>query len=650
MKVALSARIPANKVTCRKTGFKAHALSGKAVRAFDLVNFMNFQISRASQALISVACLTAVSAHAQSTDSLSPVVVTATRSPTALTDILADVSVFDRDQIDRSGATAVSEVLSRLPGISISQTGGPGSTTGVFVRGSDSRFTAVYVDGVRIDSQSTGGASWEALPLSQVERIEVLRGPAAAIYGSDAVAGVVQIFTREGVTGFRPSLGGALSSYGTKEANASLRGGDDKIRYALSLAQDQSKGFNAKLTGNPDLDGYRNQSFSGRLVLQLNADQKLDFTALQNDQKSGYDGYTPGLNDQALRKLQTLGLKWSTQWTDKWKTQLGLTKGTDRYETSPSVYLTQTQTTGYSLRNELTMGAGLLALDLERRADELDNSSTTPALTSRHQDALAVGYGRRMGAHSLQVNARHDNDSELGQKSSGGLAYGYAITRTLRVTASTGTAFRVPTLFQRFSVYGSANLKPETSSSHEIGLRWLSGPDRAAVVVYQNTLSNLIDYVSGPGSCVNGVGTYAGCYNNVGHARMSGVTLSANTAVANVHLGASLDVMKPLNLDTHKDLARRARNQVKFTADMPVDDWRLSGELQYVGERFDNASNTTRLAPYALIGISAGKSISHDWRLLTKINNLTDKNYTLANGYSTPGRVFYVGLNWAPQN
>lgn len=601
----------------------------------------------------SLSAIFASQTFAQTAATLDPVVVTATRTAVSLTEVLADVSIVDRDQIERSGAASVSDVLARLPGITISQTGGPASTTGVFIRGAESRFTAVFVDGVRIDSQSTGGATWESIPLAQVERIEVLRGPAAAVYGSDAMAGVVQIFTRDGEPGFHPSIRVGIGSYNTREISTSLRGGEGNVTYALGLAEDKSDGFDAQPNGtNHDRDGYRNRSFSGRLGWKVQPGQKLELTVLDNDQKVGYDGYgsVPPQNDIAKHHLQTVGVNWSSRWSDDWSTRLGMTKGTDRYETTPSVYLTETQVTTYLFHNELRLASGLLTADLERREDELQNSSTRPsANTNRSQNAVALGYGIKLGDHSLQANARHDEDSEFGGKSTSALAYGYAISPTLRATASTSTAFRVPTLFQRFSIYGTSNLKAETSNNHEIGLRWLSGENRASVVVYHNDVDNLINYVSGPGTCINGVGAYAGCYGNTGHARMTGTTISGGTRVGNVNLGASVDWMAPQNLDTGKVLARRARNQAMLTADAPLADWRVAGELQYVGERFDNASNTTRLASYNLINVSASKQIDRDWKLLAKLNNLNDKNYVLANGYATPGRTFYLGLTWAPQ-
>ncbi len=607
---------------------------------------MNPRLTLVSASLVTI--FFTPQALAQATSSLDPVVVTATRTPVSLTEVLADVSIVDREQIDRSGAASVSDVLARLPGITISQTGGVGSTTGVFIRGAESRFTAVFIDGVRIDSQSTGGATWEAIPLAQVERIEVLRGPAAAVYGSDAMAGVVQIFTRDGEQGFHPSIRVGVSTYNTREISASLRGGEGDVTYSLGFAEDKSDGFNAKPSGtNPDRDGYRNRSFSGRVGWKLQPGQKLELTVLDNDQQAGYDAYrsVPPTNDIAKHHLQTLGVNWSSRWSDDWSTRVGMTKGTDRYETTPSPYLTETQVSTYLLHNELRLGTGLMTADLERREDELQNSSTRPsANTNRNQNAVALGYGVKVGDHSLQANARHDDDSEFGGKSTGALAYGYAISPNWRATASTGTAFRVPTLYQRFSIYGSPSLMAETSNNQEMGLRWLYGPSRASLVAYHNEVSNLINYVGGAGNCGQ-----SGCYVNTGHARMTGVTLAGATQLGHVNLGGSVDWMDPRNLDTDKWLARRARQQASLTADFLLDGWRLGGEMQYVGERFDNASNSIRLAPYNLIHLSASRQLDRDWRLLARVNNLTDKDYVLANGYATPGRTFYLGLTWAPQ-
>ena len=233
------------------------------------------------------------SAHAQSaTSSHSDIVVTATRTEQSLKDVLADVSLIDRAHIERSGAGSVADVLSRVPGLQISGNGGPGTSTSVFVRGSNTQHTAVFVDGVRIDSQSTGGATWQAIPLAQIDHIEVLRGPAAAIYGSDAVAGVIQIFTRKGEGAAKPFVSVGAGSYNTRQANTGVSGANGNFDYSLGFSKEQSTGFHVNQPGNPDRDGYRSDAANVRLGYKLNAQHRIETTFLSNSLDAQYDAKT----------------------------------------------------------------------------------------------------------------------------------------------------------------------------------------------------------------------------------------------------------------------------------------------------------------------------------------------------------------------
>ncbi|MEP6557977.1 MAG: TonB-dependent receptor plug domain-containing protein, partial [Burkholderiales bacterium] len=179
-------------------------------------------------------------AQAQVPPTLGETVVTANRTPQPLAEVLADVSVIDNATIERSGARGVADLLGRLPGIEFARNGGPGTATSVFLRGAESRHTLVYVDGVRIDSQATGGATWETIPLALVDRIEVLRGSAAAIYGSDAIGGVVQIFTKKGEGVPKPFISIGGGTYRTAQVEAGVSGGTDRIDYAISGAHQRS--------------------------------------------------------------------------------------------------------------------------------------------------------------------------------------------------------------------------------------------------------------------------------------------------------------------------------------------------------------------------------------------------------------------------
>ena len=581
-------------------------------------------------------------AQTQTIPQLAETVVTATRVAQPLSDVVADVSIIDRAQIERSGAVGVADLLKRLPGVEITRNGGLGASTGVFLRGAESRFTAVYIDGVRIDSQATGGAAWEAIPLALIDRIEVLRGPAAAVYGSDALGGVIQFFTKSGEEGFAPYAGFGVGTYSTRKLDAGFSGASGAFDYAIGLAHEKSDGFNARpIAGqNPDKDGYRNKSANIRLGFQAHSSQRFEASYLTSDGNSGYDN-SLGVDDRNLHKLETLGLNWQARWTEAWSTHLAVTESKDRYETTPSPYLTETRLRGYTFFNEVRLGEHLLTAALERKEDHLKNA---PIDQGRSQNALALGYGFSHQAHTVQLNMRYDKDSEFGGKTTGSAAYAYAFTPAWRGTASVGTAFRAPTLYQRFSVYGVPTLVPESSRNVELGLRWAQGASSAALVAYRNKVDNLITF-AGAGTCASPFG----CYSNTARAEYSGATLSATHAMNGVNLAASLDVQNPRDVATGKSLARRSKQHATLSADTRVANWQLGAEAQFSGKRFDDAANTRVLSGYSVANLSASTPISKDWTLLARIDNLTDKKYEVARNYGTAGRSFYIGVKWAPK-
>ncbi|MFA7557721.1 MAG: TonB-dependent receptor [Hydrogenophaga sp.] len=597
---------------------------------------------------------------AQSTHvpSLQETVVTATRTEQPLTDIVADVSIVDRETIDRAGSTGLVDLLVRLPGVEITRNGSVGNSSNVFLRGAEGRFTAVYVDGVRMDSQSTGGAVWEQIPLSQIDRVEVLRGPAAAVYGSDAIGGVIHLFTKKGEGPAAPYVGVGIGTDNLRRVEAGISGAAGEggaFDYALGITREQSDGYDIKDNPghNPDRDDYTSTAGHARLGFRINAAHRLDATLLANRMESGYDGftYTPEApeDDRNLNRMRAAGLTWSAKWTDAFSSRLSVTDSMSRYETVPSPYRTETRLRGFLWQNEYRLGAHLLSAALERREDELYNPALDAFSTTidrdRSQDALALGYGFNAGGHTLQLNVRHDDDSEFGGKSTGSAAYGYAITPALRATASVSSAFRAPTLYQRFSAYGDASLEPETGRNVELGLRYANGPTQASVVAYRNRVSNLIIFDSGATAC----GEAFGCYNSVGRAEYRGVTFAAGHRIGNTTLRGSIDLQNPKDLDTGRQLQRRAKRHATFGAETALAGWTLGGEVQASGRRFENAANTQELNGYALVNLYASTRIARDFTLLARVDNLADKDYQVARTYVMPGRTLYVGLKWAPQ-
>lgn len=609
----------------------------------------------ASPVLLATLLCASMGAIAQSTSGeLDTVVVTATRTLVSLNDVLADVSVVDAETIARSGAVSLADVLVHLPGIEMTRNGGPLGTTNLFLRGGNTNHTVVMIDGIRIDTQSgSGGATCQAIPASQIDRIEVLRGPAAAVYGSDAVAGVIQVFTKVGEGGFTPSLGLGVASQGTRTVTAGVRGAQEGWRYALAVGRELSAGYNIQPAANPDKDDYARHIASLRIGKDLVAGHQLNATWVYSNADAGYDSTTNKSNpnyakdNRTQQRLSALGVNWQAKWSDAWSTQLALTRADDRYATLPAPgaepsYDTKTQIETALLQSTWSGRNMNATVALERRDDRLRNAGTQPRDTRRSQDALALGYAHQLGTHRWQVNARLDDDSEFGRYTTGALAYGWAFAPDWRLTASAGTAFRVPTLYQRFSEYGFAGLAPEKAFNREVGLKFVHQGHAFSAVAYLNQVSNLISF-AGPGACVS---TF-GCYANTARAKLQGVTLSGVTHTANVVWSASLDLQDPVDATTGKRLARRAQRLLKLGAETAWQDWSLKADVLLSSDRYDRATDARPLLPgYGLLNLSATKALAPEWTLLLRVDNLGDKYYETARGYATPGRTVFAGLTW----
>jgi len=600
-------------------------------------------------ALLPLALACACAAQAQtpaqplsaSAATLGETMITAARVQQPLTDVLADVTLIDEQEIQRSGAVSVSDLLARQPGLELSRNGGPGTTSSVYLRGAENRFTAVYIDGIRVDTQSTGGPPWEAISLSQIERIEVMRGAAAAVYGSDAVAGVIQIFTRKGNGPFTPYVGVGIGNHGRKKVEAGFSGKNDAVDYSFGITRDISRGFDSRPGTNPDIDGYHNTSGNARLGWQINQAHRLEVTGTYTNMDAQYDGFTPNQDDHGLNRLGTGGLSWSAQWTQNYSTRLSVSESRQSYKTRPDVYSSETTLRNYLFQNEWRSGGHLMTAALERREDRLANADLN---RSRHQNGIALGYGYTGGPHTVQLNLRRDDDSEFGGQTTGSAAYGYSFAPGWRVTASAGTSFRVPTLYQRFSQYGQPALQPEKGRTYEIGLHWAEGASSFGITAYRTRVRNLITF-GAAGPC----GDPFGCYENTGRAEYQGVTISGAHKLAGINLSGSLDLQDPRDLNTDKRLARRAQTLLKLAADTQVGAWTLGTEVLASSKRYDDAANKNVLGGYGLVNLYASTVIAREWTLLARVNNLANKDYQVARGYATAGREFYVGLRWSPR-
>jgi vitamin B12 transporter len=605
----------------------------------------------------------AQTAPSAATPQLKENVVTVTRSAQAIGDVVADVTIVDRDAIERAGPVAIADVLARVPGIEITRNGGTGSNSSVFIRGGENRQTAVLINGVRIDSHTTsGGASWSSIPLAQIERIEIVRGPTSAIYGSDAVSGVIQIFTKKGEGAFAPVIAAEFGAYNTHRIDFSASGSVNAFDYSFGISEGTSDGFNvrpapAATVLNLDSDGYKARSANTHLGFQISRDQRLEVTLLQSINDAQYDGgsSTSAANLRSSRAtdyrrtstLNVAGVQWLSQWTDRYSTKIGVSSSTDKGEENIGGAVDQTQIASMLFQNEYRIGAHLLTATFENRRDQFLLTTAPRVDRSKSQSGAGVGYSWSGAGHTVQLNMRNDRDSEFGGKTTGSAAYAYAITPQVRVSASAGSSYRVPTLYQRFSQYGVANLRPESGRNTEFGVKYQEGSTSFGVTAYRNRLTNLLSFLSG--AQATGCPSPAlGCYANTAQAEYAGVTFAAAGRIGNFNVYGSLDSQNPRDLTLGKQLPRRARQHAILGTDTQIGAWRYAADLLLSQKRFDTTANTTELPGYALVNLSVSTQLSRDWKFMAKLDNATDKDYQTAIGYGMARRALYVGLTWAP--
>ncbi|MFS0754126.1 TonB-dependent receptor [Noviherbaspirillum sp. 1P10PC] len=594
-----------------------------------------------------------LSTLAQQTDGALPAVqVTANRTPQPVRDVLTDNVVITAEQIAASGQTSLVDLLQQQRGLEVSRNGGPGTAASVFLRGAGNSQNVVLVDGVRVGSSTLGGATWSALPLSQIDRIEIVYGPLSTMYGADAVGGVVQIFTKRGERAPSLTVGAGLGSYGTRSLEAGLSGatgGEHAVRYSVNVARERADGFSAtrpqSFSFNPDKDGYTRESASGQLGMDLAKGHEIGLTFLHSRLEGEYDAGPSDVNDRSISRIGAYSVYSRNQLLPNWTSLLRFSSGLDKARdiSAYGIDTARTRQDALTWQNDITIGSDLAQVLLERRIEHVDSSNFSA--DSRATNAIAASYQMRRGAHLASASLRNDDSSQYGSKTTGNLGYGYRITDALRVNASAGTSFRAPTYNELyFPNYGVPTNRPERGRNVEAGVYYEKGGDRFSAVFYRNRVSDLIVYAA---ECPVSPDNYPfGCAYNVNQALLTGVTLGASTRFGPYTLRGSLDFQNPRDETTDLLLPRRAKRH--GTVALEYATGALSGgvETRFASRRYDDGANTTALAGYGLLNLYASYQLGRDWSVYGRWNNVLDKNYELASGYATAGSNVFVGVRY----
>lgn len=608
---------------------------------------------------------------------LDPVVVTATRQTQRANEAIADVTIIDRQDIENAGpATTLSELLGRSSGVEFGRSGGRGAEESIFIRGTNSEHALVLLDGIRVSSATTGSTAIQMIPLSQIERIEVLRGPASALYGSDAIGGVIQIFTRTDSDAPRLAVQAGAGSASTYETSLvhSKRIGD--FSYGIKAGLSSTQGINAIESPNypgynPDKDGYRNNNLSLNVGYHVNKDTEVGAGLFNSQTVNRYDGYQTDPNTYAsLNADRNYEMKHRTAGayafatfapTSIWKSNIRVAQGIDRTESPESMIgdplsLFKTTQNQYTWQNDIALPVGVLLAGLERLEQEVDSTKDF-AVKSRSINSALIGWNASIGAHAIQLNSRIDDNSQFGQHYTWLAGYGYRIDPAWRISASFGTAFKAPTMNDLYFPTtpgvgsGNANLQPEESRNGEISLRYLQGANQARITYFHNRIRNLIEWTTDPV-------TYFSTPNNVGEARIEGIELSAGTAVGNWLLNANATFQDPKEMDTGEQLRRRAKAFGNLSATYVAGPFKGGIEWKMVGTRYDDPHwktglNQVRMGSYALTNLFGSYSLDKNWSLFARIDNLFDKNYEIARSksviYGTPGLTAFAGIRYTLQ-
>jgi vitamin B12 transporter len=603
----------------------------------------------------------AVGPQAQAqTASLDPVVVTGSRSEQRLGEALAPASLITRADIERLQATELVELLARQAGLQFARTGGPGSQASVFARGAGSSQLLVLVDGVRLNTATSGAAVLGGITVDAIDRIEIVRGNLSSLYGSEAIGGVVQIFTRgsgaprelaaslEGGSG--ATFGGSLSAtetFGATRVSASAAGRRSEPYSAIDTAV--APGANA------DQDGNRQVSGSLRATHAVGDATTLAFTAWtqrnRTDFDDGFDGPATTHDEDARSEAWQASARHAL--TEVWtlRAQVGQAKEeSDSRASLPTSFNNgrfesrnrSGQVVAEALLAErVTAQFGLEYLDQRGGATGYDpNFAGAYTEFGRHVASAWFGLtGRTLGEgrHAVQLSARHDDYSDVGDADSFLLAYGYALTPRLRATAQASTAFRAPSFNDLyFPGFGNPGLAPEKSDSVELGLRYAREGARASLAWFRTKTRDLIQF---SGARVE----------NVARTEAEGVELAAGATVGAWQIDGNVTWLDARDEATDEELVRRAPWTANLGLFHDQGRWRLGGEVSWVDERVDFDINTFQrktLPAYTLVRAVAQFKATARLALKLRVENLLDESYTLVDGYNTWGRAVFGGVEW----
>ena len=593
-------------------------------------------------------------AYAQTSTEVPEVVVTAARSEQIVSDALPSTTVISRADIEKAPVSDVVSLLKMQAGVVIRQYGTQGKTVSVNIRGGDPRHTLVLIDGVPMNSLSSGTGALEQIPLAAIERIEIVRGNVSALYGSQATGGVVQVFTRKVGSGQDATIRFAVGSHGQRQASAQVRGGSDTVQATFGISHDEEKSTSAQhptdaySSVNPDKDGYKNNSANGSVRYRPNANNEFGLKFFDSRGKNNYDdadaSIKTGLQYNETR-VQNISLYANNRLTDNWRSSVRVSQYTDHaddYNEAPAIWM---KGDGYSLykarskeiswQNDVHTNAGDFIVGISRTQQRLTTDSQY-SNTGRGTTSIWAGYMLDKARHHLQLNARTDKLSSMGRENTGAINYGFDLNTNWRVLAGYSNGFSAPTLNDLYSAYGNPNLKAEYSNYGQIGVQYSDDTYTSRLTAFENRYRNKIAYDSATWTV-----------GNIARAKVRGVEWIGSYKRNGWTADVGLTYQEVKNRDTGALLLRQPRVLASIGLGKAWGKWSTQVNWQSQGNMKDISSST--VGGYGVLNASAFYDVSKEVKVGLTLGNVFNRKYETLHGYNSTPRNVLLSMQYQPK-
>ncbi len=602
--------------------------------------------------LLTALSATAFSGWAQDSGSDS-LVVTANRFQQPVNTVLAPVTVVTRNDIERWQSRSLTDVMRRLPGVDVSQNGGMGQASSLFIRGTSSSHVLILVDGIRLNQAGVSGSSdLNQFPVAMVQRVEYIRGPRSAVYGSDAIGGVVNIITTPEKAGTTLDAGVGSNGYQNYGISTRQRLGEN-TRATLLGDYTYTKGFDIVAEGNtgglrqPDRDGFMNKTLYGALEHDFSQEWSGFVRGYGYSNRTAYEGYYNSFTPDVLVDTRQL---YSQTWDagvrfnqDIFHSQLiSSYSHTKDYNYDPHLGREDASATideikQYNLQwiNSVDIGHGNVGggIDWQKQTTQPGTNYIKDGYEIRNTGLYLTAL-QQFGDFTFEGAARSDDNTQFGQHGTWQGSAGWEFIEGYRFVASYGTAFKAPNLGQLYGFSGNKNLDPEESKQWEGAFEGLTAGVTWRLSGYRNDIDDLIDYDNNLRQ-----------YYNIGKVRIKGVEATASFETGLLMHSVGYDYVDARNAITDTPLVRRAKQQVKYQIDTQLYDIDWSLTYHYLGTRYDtdygaSPSRTVKVGGVSLWDVAVSYPVTSHLTVRGKIANLFDKDYETVYGYQTAGREY----------